>query len=107
MLTAQELHLAFFPELKAALHLDEFLCGNGEGYDLPGKLFQDFGGLKPHGRAEHHADLAVVTAGVGRVGLDIRVRVFGDDQRIKLSDDSDPWPRTRLSLETAFDPGQG
>ena len=106
-LAGKELQLALLPELVAVLDLDVLLRRHGDEGDAAAEGVEDAGRLKTHANAEHHSDLRVVPAGVGRARGGVGVGVSGHEQRIELTHDADGGAGARAAFELALDAGDG
>ena len=105
-LPSQKLDLPRTPQLVTVLYVDILLGRHGHERDASREVSQDAGRLEPDGHTQHHADLGMVPAGVGRSSLRVLERVPRDPQRVQLAHDPDRRAR-RAALQGRLQAGQG
>jgi len=88
-------------------HLNELLGGHRKGHNLSGKLPQDGGLHQSQGGSQHHTNLAMVTAGVGRAGAGVGVGMLVDNQGIQFANNCHPGTGARAPGYPALESGQG
>ena len=86
-LASEKLNPALPSQVVAILYLDVLLGGHGHQGDAPGEVLQDSRGHEARRDPQHHADLAVVAAGVGRVGIGVRMGMADNLEGVQLAHD--------------------
>ena len=84
---SEELNPALPSQLVAVLYLDVLLSRDRHQGDAPGEVLQDSRRHEARRDPQHHADLAVVAAGVGRVGIGVRVGMADNLEGVQLAHD--------------------
>ena len=103
-LPAQELNLAVAPQLVAVLDLDVLLGRDRNQRNPACERIENARRLQSGPDGQHHRDLGVVAAGVGRVGLRVSVGMSEHLERVQLADHGHGGAR-RSALQDALDPG--
>ena len=85
LLAAHEFELFLFPELQAPGYFDKLLGGNSERHQFSGQFSQHLRLSQAADGAQHHANLAMVTASMSCPGLHVSVGVLVDYQGVQLT----------------------
>ena len=104
-LPTQEFDLAVAPQLVAVLDLDVLLGWDCNQRDPASERIENARGRQGGPDGQHHGDLGMMAAGVGRVGLRVSVGMSEYLERVELANHGHGGTR-RPALEDALDPGE-
>ena len=105
LLPAHKLKLSFLPQLQSPGYFDKFFGRHCERHQLAAQFREDFGLRQAADCAQHHTDLAVVTAGVGGAGFLVGVGMFVNYERVQLPNNRHPGARPPTGGNMALNAG--
>ena len=82
LLPGHQAELAFLVQVPAVFHVDEFLGRHSHQGNIPGERFLPLQSFEADRCPKHHADLAVMTAGVCRPCVGVGMWVPGHAQGV-------------------------